>query len=134
MGDYFRHWIMMQKKLTATPRIFHVNWFRKDADGKFVWPGYGENMRVLKWMIDRIEGKAQGIEHMVGVSPAYEEMNWNGLNFGVDQFKAVTSISKTEWQAELKMHGELFTTLAHHLPKELVQTKEQIEKKLAAMA
>jgi phosphoenolpyruvate carboxykinase (GTP) len=90
-------------------------------------------MRVLKWIIDRIEGKAQGIEHMVGVSPAYEEMNWNGLNFGVDQFKAVTSISKTEWQAELKMHTELFTTLAHHLPQALVHTQEQIEKKLSAM-
>ena len=78
--------------------------------------------------------KAQGVEHMVGISPAYQEMNWSGLNFGADQFKAVTSISKTEWQAELKMHDELFTTLSHHLPQELVQTKAQIEKKLAAMA
>ncbi len=91
-------------------------------------------MRVLKWIIDRIEGTAKGVEHMVGISPAFEEINWNGLNFGADQFKAVTSISKTEWQAELKMHNELFTQLAHHLPQELVQTKQQIEQKLDAMA
>jgi phosphoenolpyruvate carboxykinase (GTP) len=138
MSDYFQHWLNIGAKIGQAggkhPRIYTTNWFRKGADGKFIWPGYGENMRVLKWIIDRIEGSAQGVEHMYGVSPAYEELNWSGLNFGVDQFKAVTSISKTEWQAELKMHGELFTTLAHHLPKELVQTKEQIEKKLASMA
>ena len=138
MSDYFQHWLNIGAKIGQAggkhPRIYTTNWFRKGADGKFIWPGYGENMRVLKWIIDRIDGNAKGVEHMYGVSPAYEEMNWNGLNFGADQFKAVTSISKTEWQAELKMHGELFTTLAHHLPKELVQTKEQIEKKLAAMA
>ncbi len=138
MSDYFQHWLNMGAKIAQTgakhPRIYTTNWFRKGEDGKFIWPGYGENMRVLKWIIDRIEGTAKGVEHMVGVSPAYEEMNWNGLNFGADRFKAVTSISKTEWQAELNMHGELFTQLAHHLPKELVQTKQQIEQKLAAMA
>jgi len=138
MSDYFQHWLNMGAKIAQTgakhPRIYTTNWFRKGEDGKFIWPGYGENMRVLKWIIDRIEGTAKGVEHMVGVSPAYEEINWNGLSFGADQFKAVTSISKTEWQAELKMHGELFTQLAHHLPKELVQTKQQIEQKLEAMA
>jgi phosphoenolpyruvate carboxykinase (GTP) len=137
MSDYFQHWLNIGEQIAKTgaqhPRFYTTNWFRKGEDGKFIWPGYGENMRVLKWIIDRIEGKAQGIEHMVGVSPAYEEMNWNGLNFGVDQFKAVTSISKTEWQAELKMHTELFTTLAHHLPQALVHTQAQIEKKLSAM-
>ncbi len=138
MSDYFQHWLNIGAKIAQTgakhPRIYTTNWFRKGEDGKFIWPGYGENMRVLKWIIDRIEGTAKGVEHMVGISPAYEEMNWNGLNFGADQFKSVTSISKTEWQAELNMHGELFTQLAHHLPKELVQTKQQIEQKLAAMA
>ncbi|MEY2804569.1 MAG: hypothetical protein RL657_1905 [Pseudomonadota bacterium] len=138
MSDYFQHWLNIGAKVAQAggkhPRFYTTNWFRKGEDGKFIWPGYGENMRVLKWIIDRIEGKAQGVEHLVGVSPAYQEMNWNGLNFGADQFKAVTSISKTEWQAELKMHDELFTTLAHHLPQELVHTKAQIEKKLTAMA
>jgi phosphoenolpyruvate carboxykinase (GTP) len=138
MSDYFQHWLNIGNQIKQSggqhPRIYTTNWFRKGEDGKFIWPGYGENMRVLKWIIDRIEGKAQGTEHMIGVSPAYEEMNWSGLNFGLDQFKTVTSISKTEWQAELKMHDELFTTLAHHLPSELVQVKQSIQHKLAAMA
>ena len=138
MSDYFQHWLNIGAKVAQTgakhPRFYTTNWFRKGEDGKFIWPGYGENMRVLKWIIDRIEGTAKGVEHMVGISPAFEEINWNGLNFGADQFKAVTSISKTEWQAELKMHNELFTQLAHHLPQELVQTKQQIEQKLDAMA
>jgi phosphoenolpyruvate carboxykinase (GTP) len=138
MSDYFQHWLNIGAKIAQAgakhPRIYTTNWFRKGEDGKFIWPGYGENMRVLKWIIDRIEGHAKGVEHMVGICPAYEEMNWSGLSFGADQFKAVTSISKTEWQAELNMHGELFTQLAHHLPKELVQTKQEIEQKLAAMA
>ncbi len=138
MSDYFQHWLNIGAKIQQSggqhPRIYTTNWFRKGEDGKFIWPGYGENMRVLKWIIDRIEGKAKGAEHMIGVSPQYEEMTWSGLNFGLDQFKTVTSISKNEWQAELKMHDELFTTLAHHLPTELVQVKQHIQQKLAAMA
>jgi phosphoenolpyruvate carboxykinase (GTP) len=86
MSDYFQHWLDMGNKLEASGATLPqastaTNWFRKGEDGKFVWPGYGENMRVLKWMIDRIEGKAQGTEHVFGVSPTYEELNWTGLNF-----------------------------------------------------
>lgn len=136
MSDYFQHWLDLGKKLQASgakqPRIFTTNWFRKGADGKFVWPGYGENMRVLKWMIDRIEGKAQGVDHVFGVSPRYEEVNWTGLDFSADQFSSVTSIDKAAWQAELKLHAELFEQLKHHLPKELPETKEAIERRLAA--
>ncbi|WP_395686541.1 phosphoenolpyruvate carboxykinase (GTP) [Caenimonas koreensis] len=136
MSDYFQHWLDLGRKLAATgaklPRIYTTNWFRKGEDGKFVWPGYGENMRVLKWMIDRIEGTAQGKEHVFGVSPAYEELNWTGLNFSADQFNTVTSIDKAAWQQELKLHTELFQQLEYHLPKELGETKAQIEKRLAA--
>ena len=140
MSDYFQHWLDLGDKLTAAstrsgatlPRIYTTNWFRKGADGKFVWPGYGENMRVLKWMIDRIEGKAAGTEHVFGVSPAYEELNWTGLDFTAEQFANVTSIDKAAWQSELKLHEELFTQLAHHLPQALTDTKAQIEKRLAA--
>jgi phosphoenolpyruvate carboxykinase (GTP) len=114
------------------PRIYTTNWFRKDEDGKFVWPGYGENMRVLKWMIDRIEGKASGNEHVFGVSPAYEELNWTGLDFTAEQFKTVTSIDKAAWQKELELHAELFQQLAYHLPAELTATKAKIEQRLAA--
>ncbi|KQP11941.1 phosphoenolpyruvate carboxykinase (GTP) [Pseudorhodoferax sp. Leaf267] len=136
MSDYFQHWLSLGEKLAQSgatlPAIYTTNWFRKGADGKFVWPGYGENMRVLKWMIDRIEGKAQGVEHVFGVSPTYEELNWTGLDFSAEQFKTVTSIDKAAWQAELKLHEELFTQLAYNLPKEMAQIKQQIESRLAA--
>ena len=137
MSDYFQHWLNLGKKLEASgaklPGIYCVNWFRKGEDGKFVWPGYGENMRVLKWMIDRIEGKANnGTEHAIGTSPSYGELNWTGLDFSAEQFKSVTNIDTAAWQAELKLHDELFTQLAYHLPAELTATKAQIEKRLAA--
>lgn len=136
MSDYFQHWLQLGKKLQASgaklPRIYTTNWFRKGEDGKFVWPGYGENMRVLKWMIDRIEGKAQGQEHVFGVSPAYEELNWTGLDFSAEQFQKVTSIDKAAWDKELQLHAELFQQLAYHLPQELTDTKAKIEKRLAA--
>ncbi len=136
MSDYFQHWLDLGAKLAGSgatlPRIYTTNWFRKGEDGKFVWPGYGENMRVLKWMIDRIEGTANGKEHVFGVSPAYEELNWTGLPFTPEQFKTVTSIDKAAWQAELKLHAELFQQLEHHLPKELGDIKAQIEQRLAA--
>jgi phosphoenolpyruvate carboxykinase (GTP) len=137
MADYFQHWLNVGKKLEASgaklPKIYTTNWFRKGADGKFVWPGYGENMRVLKWMIDRIEGKkSEGVEHITGVSPRYEDLNWTGLEFSAEQFATVTSIDKAAWQAELKLHAELFQQLSHHLPKELPETKAAIEQRLAA--
>ncbi len=134
MSDYFQHWLTLGEKLTAEgaklPAIFCTNWFRKGADGKFVWPGYGENMRVLKWMIDRIEGTATGVDQPFGVSPTYEELNWTGLNFSQDQFNTVTSFDKAAWQAELKLHTELFTQLKHHLPKELEATRLKLQNRL----
>jgi phosphoenolpyruvate carboxykinase (GTP) len=136
MSDYFQHWLDLGKKLAASgaklPKIYTTNWFRKGEDGKFVWPGYGENMRVLKWMIDRIEQKAEGSEHVFGVSPRYEDLNWTGLDFSAQQFDTVTSIDKAAWQAELKLHAELFEQLSHHLPQELPATKAAIEQRLAA--
>ena len=136
MSDYFQHWLNMGDKLKASgakvPAIYCVNWFRKGDDGKFVWPGYGENMRVLKWMIDRIEGLAKGKENVFGVSPTYEEINWTGLSFTADQFKTVTSIDKAAWVEELKLHEELFTQLAYHLPAEMTSTKAALAARLEA--
>ena len=138
MSDYFQHWLNIGEKISKTgavqPRFYTTNWFRKGEDGKFIWPGYGENMRVLKWIIDRIEGKAQGVEHPAGISPTFDEITWSGLSFGADQFKSVTAIHKNEWQAELKMHDELFTQLAHHLPHALVQAKQQLAQKVSALS
>jgi len=136
MSDYFQHWLQMGEKLTASgaklPRIYTTNWFRKGADGQFVWPGYGENMRVLTWMIDRLEGRCAGTEHVFGVSPSYAEVNWTGLDFSPEQFANVTSIDKTAWAAELALHTELFAQLAYHLPPQLQQTRQRIETRLAA--
>ena len=136
MSDYFQHWLDIGEKIAAKgakqPNIFCANWFRKDAAGKFVWPGYGENMRVLAWMIDRIEGKAVGVDQPFGVSPTYGEINWTGLNFTKEQFNTVTSFDKAAWTDELKLHDELFTKLAYHLPKELSETKDKLAKRIAA--
>jgi phosphoenolpyruvate carboxykinase (GTP) len=136
MSDYFQHWLDLGQKLAATgaklPRIYTTNWFRKGEDGKFVWPGFGENMRVLKWMIDRIEGKVTGNSHVFGVSPAYEEMTWTGLDFSPAQFQTATGIDKAAWKKELELHSELFKQLEYHLPKELGETKLRIEQRLAA--
>jgi phosphoenolpyruvate carboxykinase (GTP) len=136
MSDYFQHWLTLGGKLQAQgaklPGIFCVNWFRKDENGKFVWPGFGENMRVLKWMIDRLEGQGQGVEHAFGVSPRYEDIHWSGLDFSADQYRTVTAIDKAAWQKELELHAELFEQLAHHLPRELKDTKARIEQRLAA--
>jgi phosphoenolpyruvate carboxykinase (GTP) len=136
MSDYFQHWIELGKKVEASgatlPKIYCVNWFRKGADGKFVWPGYGENMRVLQWMIGRVEGRAQGTENAFGTTPRYSDLNWSGLDFTQAQFDQVTSIDTAAWNTELGLHADLFEQLAHHLPVEMNQTKAKIEARLAA--
>jgi phosphoenolpyruvate carboxykinase (GTP) len=135
MSDYFQHWLDMGKKLSAEgaklPSIYCVNWFRKDEAGKFVWPGYGENMRVLAWMLERIEGKAKGQENIFGTTPTHSDLNWTGLNFSTEQFDKVTSIDKAAWNDEMKLHDQLFEQLSYHLPKELVETKKALEARLA---
>jgi phosphoenolpyruvate carboxykinase (GTP) len=136
MSDYFQHWLNLGEKLQASgapmPRFYCVNWFRKGPEGKFVWPGFGENMRVLKWMLGRIEGKAQGHEHVFGVSPRYEDLDWTGLDFGPDKFDLVSSVDKAAWRDELALHDELFGLLAQGLPKALPDTKRAIADRLAA--
>jgi len=136
MSDYFQHWLNMGEKLGLSgaklPKIFTTNWFRKGDDGKFVWPGYGENMRVLKWMIDRIEGSAPGVDNGFGVSPTYQEITWTGLDFSAAQFDSITSLNKADWKEEIALHTTLFTQLAYHLPKELEETKLKLEQRLAA--
>ena len=135
MADYFQHWLTLGAKLAQSgaklPAIFCVNWFRKCADGKFVWPGYGENMRVLKWMLERVDGQGQGVQHAFGTSPRYEDLNWQGLAFTPEQYKTVTHISNEDWATELKLHDELFVQLAQGLPAELPATKAKIEQRLA---
>jgi phosphoenolpyruvate carboxykinase (GTP) len=136
MAGYFEHWLNVGTRLTqlgaTLPRIFCVNWFRKGPDGKFVWPGFGENMRVLEWMVRRIEGEAQGDTHAFGVSPRYDDLNWRGLDFTPAQFEQVISVDAEAWRAELVLHAELFEKLAHGLPPALRQTRETLEQRLEA--
>jgi phosphoenolpyruvate carboxykinase (GTP) len=132
MSDYFQHWLDLGSKVGATaPKIFCVNWFRTDADGKFVWPGFGDNMRVLKWMLERIDGTAGGQENLFGVTPSYADINWSGSDFTSEQFAQITSVDKHAWIEELKLHSELFDKLAYHLPQELTDAKAALESKLS---
>jgi len=130
MSDYFQHWLDIGKKLESDgaklPKIFCVNWFRKGADGRFVWPGYGENMRVLQWIVERVRGSAQGVENPFGTTPRYEDLNWTGLDFSRAQYEQVTSIDKGAWKTELDLHDGLFKQLAYHLPGEIEATKSRI--------
>ncbi len=136
MSDYFSHWLKLGQSIEASgqalPGIFCVNWFRTDENGKFVWPGFGENMRVLKWMLDRVAGKADGIEHLFGTTPRYDDLSWTGVDFSRELFDRITSIDHGAWQQEIALHDELFLRLQHRLPEALAAVKDQIAKQLAA--
>ncbi len=135
MSEYFRHWLDLGAALEGgqapLPKIFCVNWFRKGADGQFVWPGYGENMRVLKWIVERIEGGGQGELTPFGLTPTYDDLDWSGLDFGSDRYEQVTSVDAASWAAELTLHDELFRQLAHKLPAELPAVRERLAARLA---
>ena len=124
MGDYFRHWLKMQRNLSATPRVFHVNWFRKGADGKFLWPGYSENMRVLKWIVDRVRGRAMGKETPIGWTPHFEDINWKGLDFPRATWDVLQKVDREQWKQEVMGHEELFLLLHDHLPPEMIYERE----------
>ncbi len=124
MGDYFRHWIRMQRSLDVTPRIFHVNWFRKGADGKFLWPGFGANMRVLRWIVDRVHGRTQGRETPIGWVPRYEDIDWSGLKFSREAFEELIAVDRAAWRKEVIAHEELLITVHDHLPPEMIYERE----------
>ena len=124
MGDYFRHWIKMQRALTETPKIFHVNWFRKNADGRFLWPGFQDNMRVLKWIVDRVHGRVPTRESPIGWLPRYEDIDWTGLDFSRTAFEALQDVDRAQWRREVIEHEELFIDLHDHLPPEMVYERE----------
>ena len=133
MGDYFSHWLKVGKATSRPPRVFRVNWFRKDANGKFVWPGFAENMRVLKWIVDRCAGRAQGVETALGVIPRYEDLNWSGLErFDRARYEEIARVDGQSWGPELKAHDELFSSLTSHLPPALEALRSSMHQKLAA--
>ena len=127
MGDYFQHWLDLGAELqeagATLPKLFCVNWFRTDRSGRFIWAGFSENMRVLEWIVKRIQGQAKGSEHVFGVSPGYDDLTWDGLEFSRAEFDEITQIKASDWQLELESHRELFAKLGARLPKQLESTR-----------
>ena len=124
MGDYLRTWIRMQRTLAITPRVFNVNWFRKDDQGKFLWPGFSQNFRILRWIVDRVRGRAMARETPIGWTPYYEDIHWEGLDFPETQFDQLQNVDRTAWKKEVIDHEELFIALHDHLPPEMVYERE----------
>jgi phosphoenolpyruvate carboxykinase (GTP) len=129
-GDYFKHWLKIGAGLKHAPRIFGVNWFRQDAKGEFIWPGFGENMRVLKWIIDRVEGKAEAVKTPLGLQPRYEDLEWAGLDFPRERFDELSKVDPAVWKREVKDHAELYEKLKARMPRELYEQREQLERAL----
>jgi phosphoenolpyruvate carboxykinase (GTP) len=133
MGDYFAHWLTMGRAVQHAPRIYRVNWFRRDAHGKFLWPGFSENMRVLAWIVERCQGRTQGVETPLGVMPRYEDLNWAGLDkLTPERFTELTRVDVGAWKEELGSHDELFAKLGSRLPAALEARRGRMHQKLAA--
>jgi phosphoenolpyruvate carboxykinase (GTP) len=126
MGDYFRHWIKMGKRLGELPRFFHVNWFRKDSAGNFLWPGFRENMRILEWIVERSRFGAKAKETPIGWVPRYEDIRWDGLDFPRATWDELMEVDRTTWKRQTLQHEELFLDLSDHLPKELILEREML--------
>jgi phosphoenolpyruvate carboxykinase (GTP) len=124
MGDYFNHWLQFGRDIPNPPRIFGVNWFRKDEKGNFLWPGFGDNMRVLKWIIEKIHGKSNAVESPIGWMPHYDDLDWEGLNFNKHDFDQIMLIDREQWKQELLGHAELFERMYDRLPKEFIFMRE----------
>lgn len=136
MSDYFQHWLSIGKKLEVEganlPKIYLVNWFRKDENGKFIWPGFGENMRVLSWILGRAESKASAKETPIGLSPSHSDLNWSGLSLSAEQFNKSIAVYPEDWKVELDLHKELFDKLAHRLPKELIEVRAKLQQSFSS--
>jgi phosphoenolpyruvate carboxykinase (GTP) len=135
MSDYFQHWLdlgaTLARRSAVLPKIFCVNWFRKGADGKFLWPGYGQNMRVLEWIVRRVQGRADGALTAFGLTPRYDDLDWAGLDFDRAHYERVTDLDAASWAGELELHDELFRQLGHRLPQALPQVRDRIAARLA---
>jgi len=125
-GDYFNHWLNFGRNLPNPSRIFGVNWFRKDENGKFLWPGFGENMRILKWIVDRTHGRVTAIESPLGWVPRFDDIDWRGAHYSREQFQSAMSVDAELWKQEILSHESLFSALYDKLPKEFILIRELI--------
>jgi phosphoenolpyruvate carboxykinase (GTP) len=134
MADYFGHWLKMGSSIPHPPKIFRVNWFRRDASGKFLWPGFGENMRVLQWVAQRCQGHAGGVETALGIMPRFEDLTWSGLEdkMSTGRFSELERVDTAAWKEELASHDELFGRFGARLPEALESRRERMHGKLAA--
>lgn len=134
MGDYFDHWLQIGHKVENPPRMFCVNWFRTDSDGKMIWPGFCENMRVLKWIAGRVQGTAGSAHTVLGWMPRYKDIDWTGLEgLSKEQFEELMTIDTALWQKELESHGEFFAKMKNRMPEELVLIKQMLTLSLARL-
>ena len=124
IADYFNHWLQFGRNLKHAPRIYGVNWFRKDENGKFLWPGFGDNMRVLKWIVERSRGKVAAIESPIGWMPKYEDLDWEGLSFSREEYDRIMEVDREAWKIEIMAHEELFSRMYDKLPKEYFFMRE----------
>jgi phosphoenolpyruvate carboxykinase (GTP) len=125
MADYFNHWLSFGRHISNPPRVFGVNWFRTDAEGRFVWPGFGENMRVLQWIVERSRGKAYALESPIGWMPRHQDLDWEGLEeFSEADFLAAMAVDRADWEREILSQDELFIKLFDRLPKELLAIRD----------
>jgi len=131
IGDYFRHWLKLGSAVPRPPKIFAVNWFRTDEGGRFAWPGFGQNMRVLKWIVDRCRGRAHAVETALGLQPEYSDLEWNGLDFPPARFDRVMRVDHDCWQRELVAHDRLFAKLGAKQPRTLAELRNALGSKLA---
>ena len=120
----------MGRRVANPPRIFTVNWFRKDASGRFVWPGFGENMRVLQWIVGRCKGTANAVETPLGFAPAYGDVEWSGLEFGPDRFEAVSGVDRGEWARELASHDDFYARMGTDQPAQLINERRALADRL----
>jgi phosphoenolpyruvate carboxykinase (GTP) len=130
MADYFNHWLNMGRRVSSPPRIFRVNWFRKGDDGTFLWPGFGDNLRVLKWIVDRVHGRATAVESPIGWMPQHKDIDWTGLDYPAEQFYGLMSVAREAGQVEAHAHEELFDRFFDRLPKEFIYERELLRSRL----
>ena len=134
MGDYFGHWLDMGRRAPHPPKIFHVNWFRKGADGKFLWPGFGDNVRVLKWILERVQGTGQAAETPIGYVPARGALTLEGLNITSGAMDDLLRVDPTDWAAETGETGTFLKGFGDRLPHEISQQHAQLAKRLDVVA